>query len=273
MQPPEGAPFHITGDFREIQPPRRLVYTFEYEEPDPDDQETLVTLSFAGCCRGNAACSRPRAVRNQGPDGALHETGWAETLDGLERFLALTMGTRLRIGGTAMTVESDAWRGERMKKTVLRFDTRRARRSTDRSATCLARLADLDGYRTWMHRRGLFRRSDQTSDGPRGLGTAYFDATRWAPSAVTSRSTSRRRGSIPRDSAVVRLRPDGGETRVPPRSGPTRTIVLHIAEGELFGLMRLMKPVAALLARSERDANHQVVEAFAGVGDDPQQAG
>jgi hypothetical protein len=31
-----------------------------------------------------------------------------------------------------------------------------------------------------------------------------------------------------------------------------RTIVRHIAEGELFGLMRLMKPVAALLARRER---------------------
>jgi hypothetical protein len=31
-----------------------------------------------------------------------------------------------------------------------------------------------------------------------------------------------------------------------------RTIVHHIAEGELFGLMRLMKPVAALMARSER---------------------
>jgi hypothetical protein len=31
-----------------------------------------------------------------------------------------------------------------------------------------------------------------------------------------------------------------------------RTIVHHLAEGELFGLMRLMKPIAALLARSER---------------------
>ena len=31
-----------------------------------------------------------------------------------------------------------------------------------------------------------------------------------------------------------------------------RTIVHHVAEGELFGWMRLMKPVAALLARSER---------------------
>lgn len=31
-----------------------------------------------------------------------------------------------------------------------------------------------------------------------------------------------------------------------------RTIVHHVAEGELFGLMRLMKPAAALLARNER---------------------
>jgi hypothetical protein len=30
------------------------------------------------------------------------------------------------------------------------------------------------------------------------------------------------------------------------------TGVHHVAEGELFGMMRLMKPVAALLARSER---------------------
>jgi hypothetical protein len=31
-----------------------------------------------------------------------------------------------------------------------------------------------------------------------------------------------------------------------------KTIVHHVAEGELFGMMRLIKPVAALLARSER---------------------
>jgi hypothetical protein len=31
-----------------------------------------------------------------------------------------------------------------------------------------------------------------------------------------------------------------------------RTIVHHVAEGELFGWMRLMKPAAALMAKSER---------------------
>jgi len=33
---------------------------------------------------------------------------------------------------------------------------------------------------------------------------------------------------------------------------PDKTIVHHVAEGELFGMMRLMKPIAALLAKSER---------------------
>ena len=41
-----------------------------------------------------------------------------------------------------------------------------------------ARLADVNGYRGWMRRTGLFRRAAQTSDGPLGLGTAYFDSTR-----------------------------------------------------------------------------------------------
>ena len=46
MQPPDAAAFHLRGEFREVDPPRRLVYTFEWEEPDPDDRETVVTLSF-----------------------------------------------------------------------------------------------------------------------------------------------------------------------------------------------------------------------------------
>ena len=116
-----------------------------------------------------------------------------------------------------------------------------------------ARLADLDDYRTWMRRTGLFRRSGQTSDGPLALGTAYFDATRMGtfhgevtayepPARIGFRETLRWFGSD-----LMQARPgyileaDGD-----------KTIVHHVAEGELFGMMRLMKPVAALLARSER---------------------
>src|ERR1700751_4088557 len=60
--------------------------------------------------------------------------------------------------------------------TTVRYETRT---TIDRPISdVFARLAGVDGYRTWMRRTGLFRRSGQTSDGPVGRGTPYFDATR-----------------------------------------------------------------------------------------------
>jgi uncharacterized protein YndB with AHSA1/START domain len=47
MQPPDGELFHLSGEFREVDPPARLAYTFRWEEPTPHDRETVVTLSFA----------------------------------------------------------------------------------------------------------------------------------------------------------------------------------------------------------------------------------
>src|SRR5687767_14736585 len=46
MQPPEGEAFTLSGRFLEIEAPSRLRYTFAWEEPHPDDQETIVTLSL-----------------------------------------------------------------------------------------------------------------------------------------------------------------------------------------------------------------------------------
>jgi uncharacterized protein YndB with AHSA1/START domain len=42
MQPPEGEPFAVYGEYREVDPPGRLAYTFEWDPPTADDQETLV---------------------------------------------------------------------------------------------------------------------------------------------------------------------------------------------------------------------------------------
>ncbi|MGY2743487.1 SRPBCC family protein [Arthrobacter sp. UYCu723] len=39
MKPPDGEPFHLSGEFLEIDPPWRLVYTFAWEEPTADDRE------------------------------------------------------------------------------------------------------------------------------------------------------------------------------------------------------------------------------------------
>jgi hypothetical protein len=86
-----------------------------------------------------------------------------------------------------------------------------------------------------------------------GQGSAYFDATRMGtfrgqitgyqpPSRLGFRETLRWFGSD-----LMEARPE-----YLLEADQNTTIVHHVAEGELFGLMRLMKPVAALLARSER---------------------
>jgi uncharacterized protein YndB with AHSA1/START domain len=82
MQPPEGEAFHLSGEFIEIDPPTRLVYTFRWDEPDPDDRETVVTLSLAAV--GDAT----EVSLSQGEFAtderlALHRSGWTDSLEKL----------------------------------------------------------------------------------------------------------------------------------------------------------------------------------------------
>jgi uncharacterized protein YndB with AHSA1/START domain len=86
MQPPEGDVFHLGGVFRVVEPSHRLAYSFEWEEPTPDDRETLVTLTF------ERVGPETRVVVEHGVFSteerrALHERGWQETLDRLARCL------------------------------------------------------------------------------------------------------------------------------------------------------------------------------------------
>ena len=87
MRPPEGDAFHLRGEFREVAPPRRLVYTFVWEEPDPDDQETVVTMTFERVGE-NTKLSLDQSPFKTDARYELHEGGWTETLDRLERSLA-----------------------------------------------------------------------------------------------------------------------------------------------------------------------------------------
>jgi uncharacterized protein YndB with AHSA1/START domain len=87
MRPPDGHPFHLTGDFREVDPPRRLAYTFGWEDPDPDDVETLVELSFMELGQST------EVVFTQGPFHTearrdLHRNGWADSLHKLEELIS-----------------------------------------------------------------------------------------------------------------------------------------------------------------------------------------
>jgi uncharacterized protein YndB with AHSA1/START domain len=116
-----------------------------------------------------------------------------------------------------------------------------------------ARLADLPGYRGWMHRTGMFRRCTATSDGPVHTGTTYRDATRMGtfegevtdydpPTRIAFRETLSWFGR-PMTQARPEYTLDGDQDA---------TTVHHVATGELYGWMRVMKAAAALMARMER---------------------
>jgi uncharacterized protein YndB with AHSA1/START domain len=87
MQPPKGDPFYLGGEFREVDPPARLAFTFVWEDPDPDDVETLVELSFRDL--GESA----EVVLTQGPFKTeprreLHRNGWTDSFDKLEQLIS-----------------------------------------------------------------------------------------------------------------------------------------------------------------------------------------
>src|SRR5262245_44266912 len=83
MQPPGGDRFFLVGEFRRVDPPTHLSYTFRYEDPDPDDRETIVELQLE-----EHADSTELTLR-QGPflteaRRTLHTQGWTESIDRLD---------------------------------------------------------------------------------------------------------------------------------------------------------------------------------------------
>jgi len=87
MRPPDGEHFHVTGEVCEADLPRRLAFTFMYEEPHADDVETHVVLSFRDLGEST------EVDFTQGPfktaeRRALHQDGWSDSFDKLERFIS-----------------------------------------------------------------------------------------------------------------------------------------------------------------------------------------
>jgi uncharacterized protein YndB with AHSA1/START domain len=86
MQPPDGALFYLSGEFVEVDPPARLAYTFRWEEPDPDDRETIATFSLSDR-GGSTAVSVDQGVFATEARLALHQQGWTESLERLQEFV------------------------------------------------------------------------------------------------------------------------------------------------------------------------------------------
>ncbi|HEU0241809.1 MAG TPA: SRPBCC domain-containing protein [Micromonosporaceae bacterium] len=82
MQPPDGDLFHLSGEYLELHPPSRLVYTFRWDEPDPDDRVTVVTLSLddVGKATEVSLSQGKFATRAR---LALHRSGWTDSFEKL----------------------------------------------------------------------------------------------------------------------------------------------------------------------------------------------
>jgi uncharacterized protein YndB with AHSA1/START domain len=86
MQPPDGELFHLRGEFRAVDPPGRLAFTFRWDPPHADDRETLATLSLEdrGAQTGLRLAQGEFATAER---HALHEAGWTDSLDRLHELL------------------------------------------------------------------------------------------------------------------------------------------------------------------------------------------
>jgi uncharacterized protein YndB with AHSA1/START domain len=87
MQPPEGDSFNLIGEFRDVDPPARLAFTFVWEDPDPEDVETLVGLSFRDL-GGSTEVALTQGPFKTDARRSLHRDGWTDSFDKLEHLMS-----------------------------------------------------------------------------------------------------------------------------------------------------------------------------------------
>ena len=82
----EPGPMRLVGEFREVTPPSRLVYTWRWIEGVPDARESLVTVEF----RERGARTEVVLVHDNfaGPGPVdMYDEGWRSGLQKLREFL------------------------------------------------------------------------------------------------------------------------------------------------------------------------------------------
>lgn len=88
MRPPHGERFYLTGEFREVDPPARLAYTFAWEDPDPDDIDTVVDLSYRDLGGSTEVALRQGPFKTEARR-RLHRDGWTDSFNKLEHLMSV----------------------------------------------------------------------------------------------------------------------------------------------------------------------------------------
>jgi uncharacterized protein YndB with AHSA1/START domain len=84
---PEGKEVTISGEYRELQPGRKIVFTWRLEEDeDWKDHRSIVTVEFFDREGGTEVHLTHENLPTE-PSRDDHEQGWKSALDKLEKFL------------------------------------------------------------------------------------------------------------------------------------------------------------------------------------------
>jgi uncharacterized protein YndB with AHSA1/START domain len=85
LMEPKEREYYLRGEFRELSPPAKLVYTWQREDdPNHADRETLVTVEFVDL----GGSTEVRLTHENLPNAQSvksHEHGWSGSLEKLEK--------------------------------------------------------------------------------------------------------------------------------------------------------------------------------------------
>lgn len=84
MKAPDGDLYYLSGKFRVVDPPQRLVYTWAWKEGGYGGLQTLVTLEFEADAKGTLLRVTHEAMTSDEMLGD-HKDGWSSALGKLER--------------------------------------------------------------------------------------------------------------------------------------------------------------------------------------------
>jgi uncharacterized protein YndB with AHSA1/START domain len=82
----EPGSMRLVGEFREVRPPERLVYTWRWVEGVPDTRDSLVTVEFRDAGAQTEIVLVHDSFAGPGPV-EMYDEGWRSGLDKLTRFL------------------------------------------------------------------------------------------------------------------------------------------------------------------------------------------